>query len=144
MYRYRHRYAKSSCPKRDIQVKVWSFILVLLFPRRSIISDGVVLCAGAGSGQMRDALFRPTQARRTEMRLITTLLFPRQDLRERADHQRISQKVWQILFCVVVHGRLKSLFYWLQFLLRAMTMGTSCQTENGCVLFPLCFYPVDS
>ena len=46
MYRYRHGYAKSSCPKRDIQVKVWTFYFcVLLFGAVSIISDGV-LCTG--------------------------------------------------------------------------------------------------
>ncbi len=110
MYRYRHRYAESSCSKRDIQVKVWTFIFGSAFPAPFYHSDGVVLCTGAGLGQMRDALFRPTQARRTEMRLITTLLFPRQDLRKRADHQRISQKVWRMLFCVVVLVRPKSLF----------------------------------
>src|SRR5229473_3426795 len=32
MYRYRHRHAKSSPPKRDIQVEVWAFILLALAP----------------------------------------------------------------------------------------------------------------
>jgi hypothetical protein len=147
MYRYRHRYAQSSCPKRDIQVKVWDFLFrVLPFGAISIILMVFVYRPGAGSGQMRDALFHPTQARRTEMRLITTLLFPRQDLRKRADHQKTSQKVRQMSLCCCACKAYVAIFCQLQFL-RAMMMGTSCQTENGYVLFPLCFHygsPVDS
>jgi hypothetical protein len=67
---------------------LWRYLIILM-----------VLCTGAGSGQMRDALSHPTQARRTGMRLITTLLSPRQDLRKRVGHQRISQKVEQMSLC---------------------------------------------
>ena len=64
----------------------------------------MVLCTGADLGQMRDALFHPTQARRTGTRLITAHLSLRQDLRKRADHQRTSQKVQQMSLCCSVCG----------------------------------------
>jgi hypothetical protein len=61
----------------------------------------MVLRTGAGSGQMRDAPFHRTQARRTETCLITTPLLPRRDRKKRVDRQRISLEVGQVSFVLL-------------------------------------------
>jgi hypothetical protein len=60
-----------------------------------------MLRTGAGSGQMRDALFHRTLARRTEMCLITTPLLPRPDRKKRVDRRRISLEVRQMSFVLL-------------------------------------------
>ena len=114
MYRYRHGHAKRSRPKRDIQVEVcMGFIFFYLFPFFFVLLWCLsiallwLLRTGAGSGQMRDAPFHRTQARRTETCLITMPLLPRPDRKKRVDRRRISLEV-RHMSCVVAHRRVES------------------------------------
>ena len=108
MYRYGHGYAKRSRPKRDIQVEVcMGFIFFYLFPFFFVLLWCLsiallwLLRTGAGSGQMRDAPFHRTQARRTETCLITMPLLPRPDRKKRVDRRRISLEVRHMSFVLL-------------------------------------------
>lgn len=136
MYRYRHRYAKGSCPKRDIQVKVCTFVFgSALEPFNH--SDGVVHRCRLGSDAGRSVSPYPGSENGNASDHSAPLppSGPKKKGRPPKNKPKGTTDV-VVLLCMRGSSRY---FYLLQFLLRAMsmTMGTYCQTENGCAVFTL-------